>query len=127
MGRKKIHNDTESILEQVILAIQEKKGKSIISLDFQKIPDAVAKYFVISHGTSKTQARAIFDHIIEKVKHNCNTPPYHREGYVNSEWLLIDYADVVVHVFVEEARNFYDIESLWADAKVNKYDSENKL
>ena len=126
MGGKIIHNDTESILKQVILAIQEKKGKSIISLDFQKIPDAVTKYFVVCHGTSKTQARAIFDNIIEKVKKNCSVPPYHREGYTNSEWLLIDYADVVVHVFVEESRNFYDIESLWADAKVHKYDSENK-
>jgi ribosome-associated protein len=127
MGGKKIHNDTESILKQVILAMQEKKGKSIISLDFQKIPDAVTKYFVVCHGTSKTQARAIFDNVIEKVKKNCSIPPYHREGYINSEWLLIDYADVVVHVFVEESRNFYDIESLWADAKVHKYDSENKL
>jgi len=123
MGGKAIHNNTESILKQVILAMQEKKGKNIISLDFQEIPDAVTKYFVVCHGGSKTQARAIFDNIIEKVKRNCKTPPYHREGYVNSEWLLIDYADVVAHVFVEESRNFYDIESLWADARMHKYDS----
>jgi ribosome-associated protein len=70
MGGKIIHNDTESILQQVILAMQEKKGKNIISLDFQKIPDAVTKYFVVCHGTSKTQARAIFDNVIEKVKHS---------------------------------------------------------
>jgi ribosome-associated protein len=125
MGRKVIQDDTDSILKQIVLAMQEKKGKNIISLDFQSIPDAVARYFVVCHGGSRTQARAIFDNIIEKVKLNCNIPPYHREGYVNSEWLLIDYADVVVHVFVEETRNFYDIESLWADAQMQKYESEN--
>lgn len=125
MGRKVIQDDTESILEQVVLAMQDKKGKNIVSLDFQKIPDAVAKYFVVCHGGSKTQARAIFDNVIEKVKLNCKISPYHSEGYVNSEWLLIDYADVVVHVFVEESRNFYDIESLWADAGTHKYDREN--
>ncbi|MBE0650534.1 MAG: ribosome silencing factor [Bacteroidales bacterium] len=125
MGRKVIQDDTESILTQIVLAMQEKKARNIISLDFQNIPDAVAKYFVICHGGSKTQTRAIFDNVIEKVKLNCKIPPFHREGYVNSEWLLIDYADVVVHVFVEEARNFYDIESLWADARMKEYDSEN--
>ncbi len=124
MGRKVIQDDTESILNQIVLAMQEKKGRNIISLDFQSIPDAVARYFVVCHGGSRTQARAIFDHVIEKVKQNCKIPPYHREGYVNSEWLLIDYADVVVHVFVEETRNFYDIESLWADARMQKHDSE---
>lgn len=125
MGRKVIHDDAESILRQVVLAMQEKKGRNIISLNFQKIPDTVTKYFVICHGGSKVQIRAIFDFIIEKVKYNCNVPPFHREGYENSEWLLIDYADVVVHVFIEESRSFYDIESLWADATMNKYESDN--
>ena len=124
MTKKKTINDAESIKSQVVAAMQEKKGKEIISLDFGKIPDAVTKYFVICHVSSRTQARAIFDYVAEKVKLNLETDPYHREGYENSEWLLIDYADVVVHIFVEETRSFYDIESLWADAVIRKYESE---
>ena len=123
MAGKKTSNDTESILSQVVAAMQEKKGKEIISLDFTTIPDAVTKYFILCHVASKTQAKAIYDYVIEKVKLNTETTPYHREGYENSEWLLIDYVDVVVHVFIEESRRFYNLEALWADAGLTTYES----
>lgn len=124
MAKKKAINNTESIKSQVVAAMQEKKGKKIISLDFGKIPDAVTKYFVVCHAGSRTQAKAIFDYVIEKVKLNTENLPYHREGYENSEWLLIDYVDVVAHVFIEETRYFYNLEALWADAKKESYKSE---
>jgi len=124
MAKKKILNDAESITSQVVAAMQEKKGREIISLDFRKIPDAVTKYFVICHATSRTQAKAISDYVIEKVKLNNDTTPFHREGYENSEWLLIDYVDVVVHVFIEESRRFYNLEALWADTVRSEYESE---
>lgn len=124
MTKKKTISDTESIKSQVVAAMQEKKGKEITSLNFSKIPDAVTKYFVICHVSSKTQARAIFDYVIEKVKLSVETAPYHREGYENSEWLLIDYVDVVAHVFIDDARRFYNLEGLWADAKREDYESE---
>ncbi|MBN2637780.1 MAG: ribosome silencing factor [Bacteroidales bacterium] len=124
MAKKKTNNDSKSIKSQVVAAMQEKKGKDIISLDFGKIPDAVTKYFVICHVSSRTQARAIFDYVVEKVKLNSEISPYHREGYENSEWLLIDYVDVVAHVFIEETRHFYNLEGLWADTKKESYESE---
>lgn len=123
MVKRKIVTDTESIKSQVVAAMQEKKAKEIVSLDFSSIPDAVTKYFVICHVASRTQARAIFDYIIEHVKLNAKTSPYHREGYENSEWLLIDYVDVVAHVFIEETRRFYNLEALWADTKRENYKS----
>lgn len=124
MGNNEIHDDTTSILNQVVAAMQDKKAKEIISLDLSDIPTAVTRYFVICHGTSKTQVDAIYDNILEKVNNNCGIHPSHREGYENSEWILIDYFDVVVHVFLEETRNFYSLESLWADAKLTTYESD---
>jgi len=124
MGKKEIHDDATSILNQVVAAMQGKKAKDIVSLDLSDIPNAVTQYFAICHGTSKTQVEAIYDNILEKVTKNCGLHPYHREGYENSEWILIDYFDVVVHVFLEETRSFYSLESLWADAKQTAYKSD---
>lgn len=124
MSKKQQSIGKESIQDWVVDAMQEKKGKEIISLNFNKIPDAVTQYFVICHANSKTQARAIFDFVMEKVKEKTGYAPYHREGYENSEWLLIDYVDVVVHVFIEESRRFYNLEALWADAITTEFKSE---
>lgn len=123
MGNKKIDDDAETILNNVVLAMQEKKAKNIISLDLNKIPDSVTKYFVICDGTSKTQVSAIFDSVIDVVKNNCNITPFHKEGYENAEWILIDYFDIVVHIFLEDIRSFYKLEELWADAQHNRYES----
>ncbi len=124
MKKKAIIGNTEDILHQVVAAMQEKKAKSIVSLDLTEIQDAVTDYFLICSATSKTQVNAIYDYIEELVTKNCGERPYHREGYENSEWILIDYVDVVVHIFLEETRNFYNIESLWADAKAKYYKSD---
>ncbi len=124
MGKKEIHDDAASIINQVVSAMQDKKAKEIISLDLSDIHNAATQYFVICHGTSKTHVEAIYDNILEKVTVNCGVHPFHREGYENSEWILIDYFDVVVHVFLEETRNFYNLESLWADAKLTAFESD---
>jgi len=114
----------EKILQQAVIAMQEKKAKDIISLDLTGLPDAVAAYFLICHASNKTQVNAIYDYVVELVTKNCGEHPYHREGYENAEWILIDYVDVVVHVFLEDTRKFYHLEGLWADAKMKQYQSD---
>lgn len=121
MTKNKLPDSTKKLVEQIVFAMQEKKGSGIVSLDLRKIPDAVAKYFVVCHGTSKVQSRAIFDFVIDDLKEKYKISPFHIEGYQNSEWLLIDFVDVVVHIFTEEIRYYYNLESLWADAKIIEY------
>lgn len=126
MCKRKIVDDTETVLSNIIEAMQDKKAKNIISLNLNEIPDSVTKYFVICHGNSKTQVDAIYNGVLDKVKENCDLSPFHKEGYENAEWILIDYFDIVVHIFREENRNFYKLEELWADAKMNRYESEEQ-
>lgn len=124
MRNKAGKDDAKHILKQVIAAMQDKKANDIISLDLQKIDDAVAKYFILCHAKSATQVDAIYDNVLETVQKNCSVKPFHREGYENSEWILIDYFDVVVHIFREDIRNFYKLEELWGDAVLKKYKSD---
>lgn len=118
-------DNAEKVLEVVVKSMQEVKGKDIVSLDLKKIGSAVTDYFVICHGSSHTQVDAIAQKILENIKKECGANAYNKEGFENSEWILIDYVDVVVHVFLESTRNFYKIESLWADAKATTYDDED--
>ncbi len=124
MVKRIVRDDAESILENVVEAMQEKKARQIISLNLSEIPNAVTKYFVICHAPSKIQVDAIYDNVVELVQKQCGIKPYHREGIENSEWILIDYIDTVVHVFIEDIRAFYDLEGLWADAKLIEYQSD---
>jgi len=124
MNEQEKHDDAASILKQVVTAMQDKKAKEIVSLDLSDIPNGMANFFVICHAPSKTQVGAIYDNIVEMVTKNCGIHPFHREGYENSEWILIDYFDVVAHVFLEDTRSFYSLESLWADAKRSAYESD---
>jgi len=125
MTRISDQNSAEHILAQVVAGMQEKKAKNIVSLNLEKIHNAVTKYFVICHAASKTQVGAIQDGVEEFVLKNCGQKAIHREGIENSEWILIDYFDVVVHIFLEERRDFYKIEALWADAPAKKYQSDD--
>jgi len=115
----------ETILEVAVKTMQEGKGKDIVALNLTKIGSAVTDYFLICHGNSHTQVDAIADKILENVKKECGAIAYNKEGFENSEWILIDYDDVVVHVFLDNTRNFYQLESLWADAKVVTYSDED--
>jgi ribosome-associated protein len=94
----------------------DKKGYKIIVLDLRALTD-IADYFVICSGDSDTHTRAISDHIIEELKQQ-KEKYWHREGYDNGEWILLDYGTVVIHVFENSSREFYDLERLWGDADV---------
>lgn len=110
-----------SVVEVIVDAIKAKKGDYIVSLDLRKIKNRVCDYFIICQGNSGTQVNAIADSVEEFMNKKLKTKPYHTEGYQNSEWILLDYITTVVHIFQPDLRNFYRLESLWADAEVTKH------
>lgn len=123
MAIKIVKGDTEILLDEIIDAMQDKKAKDIVSIDLSKIENSITKYFVICNGTSTTQVDSIYDNVIYKVNENIQIKPFHKEGYENSEWILIDYFDVVVHIFIDDRRKFYKLEDLWADGRFKKYEN----
>ena len=110
-------DNTEAIVATVVEAMDSVKGKEIVTLDLRETGTAVTDYFVICHANSKTQVDAIADKVIDAVRENNKVKPYHIEGRDNTEWILIDFVDVVVHIFLTSARQFYQLEELWADAE----------
>ncbi len=118
MRKQKKTEPSSELLAWIVKTMQEKKGNAIVSLNLKKISNAVTDYFVICHADSRTQVDAIADNIMDVLSHELAVKPYHYEGFENSEWILIDYVDVVVHVFLTPIRAFYQLEDLWADAEV---------
>ncbi|MDH7444587.1 ribosome silencing factor [Aquimarina sp. 2201CG14-23] len=115
MTKKEI--DTDQLITQIIKGIEEVKGNNITILDLREIENTVCNYFVICNGTSNTQVNAIVSSIQKTVSKSLKDKPWHVEGSENAEWVLIDYVNIVVHVFQKHIREFYDIEGLWGDAK----------
>lgn len=115
-------NESLSLAETAIKGVFEKKAENVVLLNLQKIPHAVADYFVICTGNSERQVDAISDSVEEEVKKETGEKPWHTEGRENAEWILLDYVNVVVHVFKPETREFYDLEGLWADAEVKQFE-----
>jgi len=112
--------NTQDLTGCIIEAMQEKMAKDICLIDFSKIPNMVADCFIICHADVPPQMEAIADAIERKVKTVIKVRPWSREGYENKEWMLLDYVDIVVHIFREDRRSFYNIEGLWADAEIKK-------
>ncbi len=115
MTKKEI--GTDQLIAQILKGIEEVKGNDINILDLREIENTVCSYFVICNGTSNTQVNAIVNSIQKTVSKELKDKPWHVEGSDNAEWVLIDYVNVVVHVFQKHIREFYDIEGLWGDAK----------
>lgn len=111
-------NNTDILVEKIVEGIQEKKGKNIIIADLTEIDDTICKYFVICQGNSPSQVLAIVDSIKETVRDNTGEKPFAVDGTRNAQWVAMDYSDVLVHVFLPDVRNFYNLEHLWADAKL---------
>lgn len=105
-------------LDEIIEAITDRKGKKISLLDLKKIDTAPSDSFVICQGSSTSQVSAIADSIRERLQKNLDLKPYNYDGYKNSQWIIIDYGDVMVHVFLPEYREFYNLEELWNDANI---------
>lgn len=113
----------DELISLVIAGIEEVKGIDINLLDLREIENTVCDYFIICNGTSNTHVNAIVSSIQKTVSKSIQDKPWHVEGSENAEWVLMDYVNVVVHVFQKQAREFYDIEGLWGDAKMTMVES----
>ena len=113
---------TKKLLTTIIEGIEERKGEKIISLDFKNIENAICKYFVVCEGNSTTHVAAIADGIAEHVQKNTGIKVWQHTGYDNAEWIILDYVEIMVHVFQPYVRNYYTIEELWADCPMRKYE-----
>ena len=109
---------SEKLSKYIVKGIQEKKGTDIVILNLKGIGNAISDYFVICTGASDTQVDAISESIEKEVMIGAEEKPWHREGYQNKEWILLDYVNVVVHVFKNNVRSFYGLEELWGDAAI---------
>ncbi len=116
---------TEKTKNAILEGIQRIKGKNIIIIDLNTIHYTECGYFIICQGSSNRQVDSIAHSVEETVKEMTGEDAWHTEGYKNSLWVLLDYGEIVVHVFQSEARDFYNLEGLWADAGITKIDSEN--
>ncbi len=110
--------ESEDLTKVILGAMEDKKARDIAILDLQDIDHAITNYFIICHGNSKPQLEAIAESIIDQTIREFGAKPWHKEGFENAEWILLDYVDVVVHIFREDRRSFYQLEKLWADANI---------
>ena len=121
MAKKEIK--TDELISYIVEGIENVKGQDIDILDLREIENTVCDYFVICNGTSNTQVNALVGSIQKTVSQAIKDKPWHVEGSENGEWVLIDYVNVVVHVFQKHIREYYDIEGLWGDAKVTSIET----
>lgn len=112
---------SDKVIECIVKGIQEKKGKEILSIDLSKLDNAVCRYFIICHGDSNTQVNAIAQSIEKMMQENLHEKAWHSQGYENAQWILLDYFDYMVHIFQKDTREFYNLESLWADGQIEHF------
>lgn len=109
--------------ESIIEGLKNGKGKSIACIDLREISGAVADFFIICHGESSTQVEGLKKAVYESCLSKCGEKPWHEEGISNAEWILIDYVNIVVHIFHRDTRSFYNLEELWADASIEEFEN----
>ncbi|MDA9843753.1 ribosome silencing factor [Flavobacteriaceae bacterium] len=105
------------LVEEIILGIENVKGEDIHQLDLRELDNTPCDFFIICSGNSNTQVSAIVNSVLKTVSKSMHEKPFHTEGSDNAEWVLMDYVNVVVHVFQKQIREYYNIEELWGDAK----------
>lgn len=113
-----------STVQAIVKALQDKLARHIVTLDLGHLPNAPTDTFVVCHGGSDRQVEALADAVEEQVKIHRQEKPYHKEGTDAKEWILLDYVDVVVHIFQKQKRDFYALEELWGDATAEYHTSE---
>ena len=113
-------NKTKALVKTITEGIQEKKGKDIVVADLTEIEDTICKYFVICEGNTPTQLAAITESVYDYVRKETGEKPFGVDGLRNSQWVALDYSDVLVHIFLPGTREFYNLENLWADAKLTE-------
>ena len=123
---KKRSDGADILVKSIIKGIFEKNGQNVLKIDLRKLENRITDFFIICHGSSVTQVDAICDSVEDTVRKEAGEKPLHVEGLENCYWVLIDYSNVVVHIFLEEHRNFYSLESLWADADIEAMKDKTK-
>jgi len=113
-------NTFQNLTPAIVEAIQDRKGKKISVLDLSAIEGAPASEFIICQANSPTQVAAIADNIREQLLDNLRVKPYNYDGYRNSEWIVVDYGDILVHIFYHQTREHYNLEELWSDAPITE-------
>ena len=116
-------SSTDELISLIVQGIEDIKGQNISLLDLRNIENTVCDYFIICNGNSNTQVNAIVSSVQKNVSKNIREKPYQIEGIENAEWVLMDYVNVVVHVFQKHKREYYDIENLWGDAKITEIET----
>lgn len=124
MAKKVQSSSVEALVAVIVYGLQEKKGIDIVSIDLRKIPNAFTDFFVICHGGSARQVDALADSAEDEVRKALQEKPAFREGNDESEWVLLDYINVVVHIFSGDKRDFYQLEELWGDGTISKHETQ---
>ncbi len=125
MKKKTKDPENEQIVKNIVEGIQERKGKEIVVVDMNRLKEAPCSYFVICEGDSTIHVNAVAHSIKEYVQEKAAVKPFAADGFENAEWIALDYGSVIVHVFQRHARQYYDIEHLWADADLQKIENLN--
>ena len=120
MAKRRKADQSEKLSQLIVKGMQEKKATNIVVLDLRKVKNAVADFFVIGTGNSDKQLDAISDSIQDEVYKGIKENAWHTEGKNNKEWMLLDYSNVVAHVFRRDLRGFYSLERLWGDAEITE-------
>jgi len=120
--RKNRELSSKDLSELIAKGMSEKKGEDITILDLRKVKNSITDFFVICSGNSDTQIDALANSVEDEVYKISKTDPWQKEGKANGEWILIDYVDVVAHIFNKERRKHYDLEELWGDAAVTHFE-----
>ena len=123
MKETKVEATSDILAELVVKGMQEKKASDIVVMDLKSLKNAVSDYFVIASASSDTQLDAIASSIEEEIYKATGQHAWQTEGRINKEWVLLDYVDVVAHVFLKEKREFYALEELWGDARIKHVES----
>ena len=125
MHKTPTEKNSDQLIDAILEGIHRIKGMDIVKIDLTKINHSECNYFIICHGNSTTQVDAIAHSVEKTVEEMVGETAWHKDGYENSIWVLLDYADIMVHVFQHESRKFYDLENLWTDAAIEKIQTEN--
>ena len=124
--KKPAVTSSDMLLDAVIKGLDDVKGHEITIIDLSTIENAISSFFVISHGTSHTQVEALASSVEKVVRESIGEKPKSVQGLRNGEWAILDYFDIVVHVFHKEARSKYALEELWGDAEISNYESKQQ-
>ena len=119
-----VRQDSDTLADLVVRGMQDRKASDIVVLNLKELKNAVADYFIICSANSDTQLDAIARSVEEEIEKVTGESPWQTEGRTNREWVLLDYVDVVVHVFLRDRRKFYALEELWGDADISYIESE---